>query len=170
MPAYSTGNDWNIVAVGKLKKRREYSDPSKAGILHWDVRWLWYDLDEPKKLDKYRQGGKQKTHLASGVIIEPIEDIDVKTLLQDIANDNPPYVLIIDEINRGNISKILGELITLLEEDKRLGAAEELQVTLPYSGEKFGVPNNLYIIGTMNTADRSIAFLGYGLTATLSIY
>lgn len=128
-----------------------------------DVRWLVRETLREKPLDiTLLNGGK----LLTSTTLYELHRVSLNDLLcaAGIEEEKPdPYVFIIDEINRGNVSAIFGELITLLEEDKRLGAENEQKVTLPYSGDRWGIPSNVHIIGTMNTADRSLTQLDTAL-------
>lgn len=144
------------VVEGDYEWHEEYSDYKRLR----KVRWVYKGKKDIVDIND----GKTMT-LSTVYKLKTIDISDVAKIVNEqgqqivVEKNDKPYVLIIDEINRGNISKIFGELITLIEDDKR----EKLKVTLPYSQEEFTVPKNLYIIGTMNTADRSIAALDIAL-------
>lgn len=153
-----------VQAIGVVEGEYEYRPDQLIGYTHFrKVRWLLRDAEIPVEKLQDKQFSQQSIYTLNR------EDLKLDYLGRLLTDDTPTnqapesYVLIIDEINRGNISKIFGELITLLEPSKRLGAEDEVILKLPYSGEAFSVPPNLHVLGTMNTADRSIALLDTAL-------
>jgi 5-methylcytosine-specific restriction endonuclease McrBC GTP-binding regulatory subunit McrB len=155
-----------IDAIGRVTGEYEWDDNNDFGWFQFrKVEWLATDLNQQPSTFFRKQISQQSIYEFFD------DDVKKERFLELFQLDEPelkPYVLIIDEINRGNIAKIFGELITLIEEDKRLGSTEGLTVTLPYSRDNFGVPSNLYIIGTMNTADRSVEALDTALRRRFS--
>ena len=158
----SLGNK-KLRAVARVTGEYKYLDRDdlESFVQARSVEWIFIP-DEPIYYEKilYKQFSQMSIYnIKDNLKIDEFKQIFTK----DSQKIEKNYVLIIDEINRGNISKIFGELITLIEPSKRLGADDEIMVELPYSKEKFGVPSNLSIIGTMNTADRSIALMDTAL-------
>ena len=147
------------IIVGDYEWNEKYSYYKRVR----KVKWLVKDIRE--NILRINNGASftLSTVYKMKVSLSDVMDIVKKYSSSEIAEQNENYVLVVDEINRGNISKIFGELITLIEETKRIGKNEEVRVRLPYSGMEFGVPSNVYIIGTMNTADRSIAIMDTAL-------
>ena len=164
-----------IGSIGVVTSDYRYEEQVPAGVIGdyqhvRSVRWLYRDINlSILPLNDERQFTLKTVYAMSRFTwadllsylqqqgVKPVESVTVA------GADSEPYVLIIDEINRGNVSRIFGELITLIEESKREGADEALSVKLPYSKKPFSVPKNVYLIGTMNTADRSLAGLDIAL-------
>ena len=150
-------------AIGEITGDYEYRRREDGFHHRRAVNWHWYVRDREGDPGSVFMEGR--FHWRPVSLMKPSNPMGLMGYLKGIDGlaGAQPHVLVIDEINRANISKVMGELITLLEEDKREGAENEVAVTLPYSGERFTLPANLHILGTMNTADRSIAVLDTAL-------
>ena len=169
------GTRKSICAVGVVTGEYEYQPTVPAGVredyVHrLPVNWLVSGID----FDITRLNGHTGLTLKTLYRLNRLGWGELKKALQDAGHslsasspatmaEKLPYVLIIDEINRGNVSRIFGELITLIEPSKRAGAEEALEVLLPYSKKPFSVPDNVHLIGTMNSTDRSLAGLDIAL-------
>lgn len=159
-----------IDAIGVITGEPEWHDEYPHYKRLRSVKWLVKEINEDI-VDL--NGGKAMTlstvyklSISASDALQVIRKVNPGIFTKSMRIPN--RVFIIDEINRGNISRVFGELITLIEPTKRINACEESRSQLPYSGQKFGVPENVYIIGTMNTADRSIAMIDTALRRRFS--
>lgn len=154
-----------IDAIGVITDDYRYDESLPAYKRIRPVHWL---IKGKRENIVERNGGKEMVestvYRLNSISLEDVEAILEKYgVFIEQKEDDKPYVMVIDELNRGNVSKVFGELITLLEADKRKGSKNEESVKLPYSKKSFHVPDNVYLIATMNTADRSLGSLDYAI-------
>ena len=163
----------SIDAIGVITGDYVYDESQSKYPRSREVKWLVKNIDY--NVVPFLKGRKQLSrfslfafdYIGLGNILEILNKYQ-KNPIVEAEKETKPYVFVIDEINRGNISKIFGELITLIEDTKREGMSEAASATLPYSGEPFSIPENVYLLGTMNTADRSIALMDTALRRRFS--
>lgn len=144
-----------IPEINKVEKRYEFITFHQSYSYEEFIEGIRPIIKDDASIDNEAGDGNIHYEIRDGVF--------KKIVQRAIANPGKDYAIFIDEINRGNISRIFGELITLIEDDKRLGNENELHARLPYSQDDFAVPKNLFVIGTMNTADRSLALIDVAL-------
>jgi 5-methylcytosine-specific restriction protein B len=150
---FVSNNNEQIIGIAQVKSMYEFRDIAGVRYYHFrKVDWIIKDCNIPVSKFYRKEFSEQPIYELSK------KNIIIENLISFISKDENRirnYVMIIDEINKGNIYKIFGEVITLIETSKRLGKIEGLKIKLPYSGDYFGIPDNLYIIGTMNSSDKT---------------
>ena len=149
------------VVTGEYEWHDEYAQYKRLRKVNWIAKGIKENIIKINNGSRLSNPTVYKLRMDLSDVMEIIEKYSKNTI--EVEEKKKNHVFIIDEINRGNISKIFGELITLIEPTKRIGQIEGQKVRLPYSQKLFGVPNNVYLIGTMNTADRSIATIDTAL-------
>ena len=157
----STTIDAIGIVSGEYEWHDEYEKYKRLRKVKWIVKGIKENIVDINNGCSLTLASVYKLNISLSDVINIISKYS--DILLHSKKEKRNFVFIIDEINRGNISSIFGELITLIEESKRIGAKEELKLRLPYSKKLFGVLDNIYILGTMNTADRSIALIDTAL-------
>lgn len=157
------------VVTGEYEWRGEFDEYKRVRKVNWLVKGIKEDISILMGTTMTLSTVYRLNRLTIDNVLDILKKHNVANNTSTEAN-TAPYVIVIDEINRGNISKIFGELITLLEADKRSEGKMPLSVNLPYSNKPFSIPSNLYVIGTMNTADRSLNQFDYAMRRRFAFF